>query len=118
MTTMDVIGPAIGAGLLVLAMSLVPEPRRRILNAVIVGGASGVYLSGGFGVWELVCPVLITPLVYRALDSHRYIGVAWLLHAVWDLAHHFWGHHSASRAATRDGLASPCVAQPTVVSAQ
>ena len=92
MTVMDVVGPAIGACVFVLSMSLVREPPRRILNAVIVAGASGVYLSGGFGVWELVYPLVVTPVVYRALQSYRYIGGAWLMHAAWDLAHHLWGN--------------------------
>lgn len=92
MTTMDVLGPAIGAGLFVLAMSCVREPSRRTLNAVIVAGASGVYLSGGFGIWELAYPVLVTPVIYRALQSYRYIGLAWLMHAAWDLPHHLWGN--------------------------
>ena len=53
---MDYVGPVIGAALFVLLMSLVPEPTRRTFNAVLVGGASGVYLSGGFGLWELAYP--------------------------------------------------------------
>ena len=89
---MDYMGPAIGAVLFVLAMSLVPEPTRRTFNAVFVAGASGVYLSGGFGVWELVYPILVVPVVYRGLTSYRFIGLAWLMHASWDLPHHLWGH--------------------------
>ena len=50
--------------------------QRRTLNAVIVAGVSGVYLSGGFGIWEIVYPVVATPVVYRALQSYRYVGVA------------------------------------------
>lgn len=92
MTLMDVLGPAIGACAFVLIMALVREPTRRTLNAVIVAGASGVYLSGGFGLWELVYPVVVTPVVYRALQSPRYIGIAWLMHAVWDLPHYLWGN--------------------------
>jgi hypothetical protein len=89
---MDYVGPAIGAGAFVMIMSIVPEPARRTFNAVFIGGASGVYLSGGFGAWELVYPILATPVVYAGLRSHRFIGVAWLMHAAWDLPHHFWGH--------------------------
>jgi hypothetical protein len=92
MTVMDVLGPAIGACVFVLIMSPVREPARRTLNAVIVAGASGVYLSGGFGVAELVYPIVVTPVVYRAIRSYRYIGLAWLMHAAWDLLHHFWGN--------------------------
>jgi Family of unknown function (DUF6010) len=89
---MDYIGPAIGAVLFVLLMQWVPERKRRTFNAVFVGGASGVYLSGGFGIWELMYPALATPVVYRGLTSYRFIGIAWLMHAAWDLPHHRWGH--------------------------
>ena len=92
MGALDIVGPAIGACVFALIMSRVREPTRRTLNAVIVAGASGVYLSGGFGVWELVYPVMVTPVVYRALQSYRYIGIAWLMHAAWDLPHHLWGN--------------------------
>jgi hypothetical protein len=88
---MDYIGPAIGAGVFVLIMSLVREPERRTFNAVLVAGASGVYMSGGFGVWELVYPVIVTPIAYLGLRSYRFIGLAWLMHAAWDLPHHLWG---------------------------
>jgi hypothetical protein len=90
---MDWVGPAIGAVAFVLIMSFVREPARRRFNAVLVAGASGTYLSGGgFGVWELLYPALTTPVVYLALDSHRFIGIAWLMHSAWDLAHHWWGN--------------------------
>src|SRR5262249_22283493 len=49
---LDYVGPAVGAAVFVLAMSFVKEPTRRSFNALFVAGASGVYLSGGFGVWE------------------------------------------------------------------
>ncbi|SRR5258706_115800 len=88
---MDYFGPAIGAVIFVLIMSLVPEPSRRKFSAIFVAGASGVYLNGGFGVWELLYPALATPVVYRGLQSHRYIGLAGLTHAAWDLPHHLWG---------------------------
>jgi hypothetical protein len=88
----DLLGPAAGALAFVAIMSLIKEPVRRKLNAVLVAGASGVYLSGGFGPWELVYPALLTVVVYRAFDSHRAIGLAWLLHSAWDTAHHLWGN--------------------------
>lgn len=89
---MDYVGPAIGAALFVLAMSLVRDPVRRPVNTIVVAGACGVYLSGGFGVWELLYPAIAMPVVYRGLQSYRFIGLAWLLHAIWDLAHHLWGN--------------------------
>ena len=34
----------------------------------------------------------VRTLVYLGLRSYRAIGVAWLMHAAWDLAHHLAGH--------------------------
>jgi hypothetical protein len=88
----DYVGPAIGAAIFVLVMSFVKEPTRRSFNAIFVAGASGVYLSGGFGVWELLYPAIVTPLVFFGLRSYRFIGIAWLIHAGWDTLHHVWGN--------------------------
>jgi len=88
----DYFGPAIGAMCFVFVMGRIPEPHRRTFNAMFVAGASGVYLSGGFGLWELLYPALAMPIVYAGLKSYRFIGIAWFLHAVWDLAHHLWGN--------------------------
>ena len=89
---MDYFGPAISAVHHVLNKSLEPEPARLRDNALLAAGAVGAYLNGGFGVWELLYPALATPVVYFGLRSHRYIGVAWLMHAAWDLPHHLWGN--------------------------
>jgi uncharacterized protein DUF6010 len=51
-----------------------------------------VYLSGGFGPWELLYPAIAAPVAYLGLRSHRFIGIAWLMHSCWDLAHHVWGN--------------------------
>src|SRR5437899_8584501 len=92
LAVMDYVGPALGALLFVAAMSLVAEPTRRTLNAIILAGASGVYLSGGFGLWELTYPVIGAAIAFRGLRSYRFIGVGWLIHAGWDIAHHLWGN--------------------------
>jgi hypothetical protein len=88
----DFYGPAAGALFFVLIMSRVTEPARRNFNAILVAGTCGAYLNGGFGVWELIYPLLTTPFVYAGLRSYRFIGIAWLMHSAWDLAHHFWGN--------------------------
>ena len=90
---MDFVGPAIGALVFVVIMSLVSEPARRAINAMIVAGASGAYLSGGgFGLWEILFPVVAMPVAYRGLRSYSFIGIAWLMHSCWDIAHHLWGN--------------------------
>jgi hypothetical protein len=88
---MNYIGPALGAVVFVAIMSLVPHPARRSFNAIFAAGAVGAYIGGGFGAWELIYPVLATPVVYLGLRSYRAIGIAWLMHAAWDLPHHWLG---------------------------
>ena len=51
-----------------------------------------MYLSGGFGLWELIYPVIGVAVGFRALRSYRWIGAGWLIHACWDIAHHLWGN--------------------------
>ena len=90
---MDFVGPTIGAIVFVAIMSLVSEPARRTVNVMIVAGASGVYLSGGgFGIWEVLFPVVAMPIAYRGLRSYSFIGLAWLMHSCWDIVHHLWGN--------------------------
>jgi hypothetical protein len=89
----DYLGPAIGAVVFVLVMSLLKEPTRRNFNAILVAGAGGVYLSGGFGLFEVLYAAVATGLVaYLGLRSHRFIGLGWLMHSVWDLLHHLYGN--------------------------
>jgi hypothetical protein len=89
----DYVGPSLGAIVFVAIMSLVKEPARRNYNAIFVAGASGVYLSGGLGLWELLYTAIAGGVVaYLGLRSHRFIGLAWLMHAGWDLVHHFYGN--------------------------
>jgi hypothetical protein len=89
---MDYVGPAIGSLVFVLVMDRVPEPTRRTFNAILVAGASGVYLNGGFGPWELLYPAVAIPVAFLGLRSHSYIGIAWLMHSAWDVPHHLWGN--------------------------
>jgi len=88
----DYFGPALGALLFIVVMSRVKEPARRSFNAVFVGGAMGAYLSGGLGAWELVFAAGGITVAYLGLRSHRFIGVAWLMHSAWDLVHHLFGN--------------------------
>jgi uncharacterized protein DUF6010 len=72
--------------------SLVPEPARRRLNAVMVGGAGAAYLSGGgLGAWELAFTTVLAYVAYRGLESWTFIGIGWLLHTAWDVVHHVRG---------------------------
>jgi hypothetical protein len=90
--TANIVGPLVAAVAFVCIMALVREPARRNVNALLVAGAGGAYLNGGFGAWELVYPVVAIAIAYCGLRSHRYIGIGWLMHAAWDVAHHLYGN--------------------------
>jgi len=88
----DWAGPVVAAGIFVVLMGLVREPLRRTVNAIIVAGAIGAYISGGgFGIWEVAFPIVAMPFAFAGLHSYRSIAIAWFLHAGWDFAHHLWG---------------------------
>lgn len=77
--------------LYILFSSLLKEPTRQQVNAIIIGGAGATYLNGGFGLWELVFCAILVFVAYKGLQSYRFIGIGWVLHTGWDLMHHFYG---------------------------
>ena len=86
---MTVVAPLLIGLVFVCLASLLREPHRRQVYAVIVAGAGAAYLSaGGFGYAEFAFTTAVTFCAYRGLTSWRWIGVAWLLHTGWDVAHH------------------------------
>ena len=91
-TIPGVIAPIIIAGAFIAVCSLLREPARQKFSAIFVAGAGAAYFGGGFGIWELVFCAIITALAYRGLADYRAIGVAWLLHSGWDLAHDLYGN--------------------------
>ena len=89
---MKYLAPFLGGIGYVLLMSLVREPHRKRLNAVMLAGAGAAYLSaGGFGAGEYVFTAAVTYCAYRGLESWKFIGIGWMLHAGWDLLHYATG---------------------------
>ena len=76
----------------IAAFSLLREPMRHKLSAIMIAGAGAAYLSGGLGKWELAACTAFTAVAYKGLDDYRFIGLGWVMHTCWDLAHHFYGH--------------------------
>ncbi len=98
-----------------LLMSLIKEPHRRRFNAIMLAGAGAAYLSGGgFGPWEVPFTALMAYVAYRGLESWTFIGIGWLLHTAWDVAHWLKGQpilhfaHDSSMAAPSATPSSPC----------
>lgn len=90
---MTVLPPILIGLAYVVLSSLIPEPHRQRVNALMIAGAGAAYLSGGgLGPWEIAFCVLMTLVAFRGLDSWTFIGIGWLLHTAWDIVHHFKGH--------------------------
>ena len=88
---LDAFLAVVAAAVLVLVVSLLREPTRQRFMAIFVAGAGAAYFNGGFGPAELAFTAVMSYVAYRGLDAYRFIGIAWLLHTVWDVAHHFYG---------------------------
>ena len=88
----QLIAPLIAAGVAILLLALIRAPARRRFSAILVGGAGAAYLSGGFGLLELPFCAVMTLVAYRGLTDNRFIGAGWVMHTMWDLAHHLFGH--------------------------
>ena len=86
------IGAVVIAIVWILATSLIPEPHRQKISALMIAGAGAAYLSGGLGAWEFVFCTIMTGVAFRGLRSYTFIGLGWLLHTGWDVMHHLYGN--------------------------
>jgi Family of unknown function (DUF6010) len=91
MTIANIVAPVIVSALFVSVMSLLHEPDRHKLSALLIAGAGAVYFGGGFGWWEVAFCGLLTWLSFRGLDNYSYIAIGWLMHIGWDVVHHLYG---------------------------
>ena len=91
-TLAQTLSPLAVAAAAILLLALLREPARRRFSAILLAGAGAAYLSGGLGGWEFGFCALMSVVAYRGLGDYRFIGAGWLLHTIWDVAHHLWGH--------------------------
>ena len=83
---------AVGIALtFIIIMSMVKEPHRQKINAIIIAGAGSVYWSGGLGIWEFIFGTVMLFVAYKGLRHYYFIGIGWLLHTGWDVLHHLYG---------------------------
>lgn len=91
-TVLSVVAPVLGGLTYIALASLLPEPTRQKVNAVMVAGAGAAYISGGaFGLWELAFTAAVTFCAYKGLANYAWLGTGWLLHTGWDILHHLKG---------------------------
>lgn len=107
-TFINAVGAAIIALIFITIMSLVKEPNRQKLNAIIIAGAGGVYWSGGLGVWEFAFGSLMLFVAFKGLKHYYFIGIGWLLHTVWDVLHHLYGNPIVSFAPSSSAGCAIC----------
>lgn len=91
-TSMTALGAVVVAIFYILLSSLIKEPERQKVSAVIVAGAGAAYLSGGLGPWEFGFCTLMTFIAYKGLTNYQYLGIGWLLHTGWDIVHHLYAN--------------------------
>jgi hypothetical protein len=89
---LDIVAPIVVGLVYITLASLVAEPARQKLNAVVVAGAGAAYISGGaLGLWELAFTSVVAFCAFRGLTDYRWLGIGWLLHTCWDVVHHLKG---------------------------
>ena len=91
-TLPDLLLPLLPAVVVIGVLSRIPEAMRMRIGAVTAAGFTGLYLNGGFGIWEFVYMATASVPAYLGQRSFAWIGAAWLMHAGWDLLHHFYGN--------------------------
>jgi hypothetical protein len=91
-TVMHAIAAVVIAILYIFLSSLVKEPERQKLSAIILAGAGAAYLNGGLGGWEFPFSALMTFMAYKGLTQYFAIGIGWLFHTVWDIVHHLYAN--------------------------
>jgi len=92
LSTAQLISPIFVGLIWIGAFSVMKEPLRQRLSAIMIAGAGAAYLSGGLGIWEFAACACFTFLAYRGLTDYRFIGIGWFLHTCWDIVHHLYGN--------------------------
>lgn len=76
----------------ILSFSLIKEPVRQKVSALLIAGAGAVYWSGGLGVWKFAFGSVMLFIAYKGLTNYYFISIGWLLHTGWDILHHLYGN--------------------------
>ena len=79
----------VSLGAIALSSTTTPTTRHQVL-VIATGFLGGVYLDGGFGIWEFPFSLCISGLAFKGLQGGSYgpLAVAWALHTGWDVLHH------------------------------
>ena len=91
-TLVNALGAIVIAGVYITLASLVKEPNRQKLNAIVMAGAGAVYWSGGLGIAEFVFGSIMLFIAFKGLTNYYFIVFGWLMHTSWDIVHHLYAN--------------------------
>ena len=91
LTTPNIVAPIVVSAVFIGTMSLLRDDDRHRLSALLIAVAGAVYFGAGFGWWEVAFCALLTWLAFKGWKDYRFIGIAWVLHIVWNILHHLYG---------------------------
>lgn len=92
LTTANYLIPILVAFSIILIFSFVKEPYRKTINALIIASAGATYFNNGLGYFEYPFVILLLFCAYKGLTNYKFIALGWILHTLWDLAHHYTGN--------------------------
>ncbi len=91
-TPMVAVAAVLIAFVFILLFSLIKEPVRQKVSALLIAGAGAVYWSGGLGAFEFAFGSVMIFIAYKGLTKYYFIGIGWMLHTGWDILHHLYGN--------------------------
>ena len=74
---------------IILLFSLVKEPYRQTINALIIASAGAIYVHNGLGPIEFILMPTLIFCAYKGLTNYKFVALGWFIHTAWDLLHHF-----------------------------
>ena len=80
------------APIFIAIMSLIKEPWRQKINAGLIAVAGGAYVNAGLAPFDQLFNVLLVVVAYEGLQNYKFIALGWILHACWDIVHHFYAN--------------------------
>lgn len=90
-SAVNIIGAAVIGCVYISLSSIIKEPTRQKVSAILVAGAGSVYWNAGLGIWEYLFATVMLVLAFKGLSRYYFIGIGWLLHTCWDVMHHLYG---------------------------
>ncbi len=107
-TILNAAGAIVIAAVYILLSSLLKEPDRQKLSAIILAGAGAAYLSSGLGLLEFVFCTVMAFISFKGLANYYFIGIGWLLHTSWDIVHHLYADTIVPSAPSSSAACAVC----------